>query len=42
LTDYIDKDVLDAMTIQGPVILEINSTDLSACAAEVAIIPDNL
>ena len=42
LTDYIDEDVLTAMLIQGPVILEINSTDLSACTAEVAIVPDNL
>jgi hypothetical protein len=42
LTDYIDEDVLTAMLIQGPVILEINSTDLSVCTAEVAIVADNI
>jgi hypothetical protein len=42
LTDYVDKDPLDALTVQGPLILEINSTDLSVCVAEVAFIADNL
>jgi hypothetical protein len=42
LTDYIDSDILKAMTLQGPLILEINSTDLSACTAEVALVQDNI
>ena len=42
LTDYIDSNILNAMTLQGPLILEINSTDLSVCAAEVALIADNI
>ena len=42
LTDYIDSDILKAMTLQGPIILEINSTDLSACTAEVALVQDNI
>lgn len=42
LTDYVDKDILNALTVQGPLILEINSTDLSACTAEVALIADNI
>jgi hypothetical protein len=42
LTDYIDSDILKAMTLQGPLILEINSTDLSACAAEIAVVQDNI
>ena len=42
LTDYIDSDILKAMTLQGPLILEINSTDLSVCTAEVALVQDNI
>lgn len=42
LTDYVDSDILKAMTLQGPLILEITSTDLSACAAEIAVIADNV
>jgi len=42
LTDYIDSDILKAMTLQGPLILEINSTDISACAAEIAVVQDNI
>jgi len=42
LTDYIDSDIMKAMTLQGPIILEINSTDLSACAAEIAVVQDNI
>ena len=42
LTDYIDSDILKAMTLQGPIILEINSTDLSVCTAEVALVQDNI
>jgi len=42
LTDYIDSDILKAMTLQGPIILEINSTDLTACTAEVALVQDNI
>jgi hypothetical protein len=42
LTDYVDSDVLKAMTLQGPLILEINSTDLTVCVAEVALTIDNV
>jgi hypothetical protein len=42
LTDYVDSDILKAMTLQGPLILEINSTDLSACVAEIAVVADNI
>ena len=30
LTNYIDKDILDAETVQGPIILQVTSTDMSA------------
>jgi hypothetical protein len=42
LTDYVDKDISNAMTIQGPVVLEISSTDLTACTAEIAAIQANI
>jgi hypothetical protein len=42
LTDYIDSDILKAMTLQGPLILEIHSTDLTACWAEIAAVQDNI
>jgi len=42
LTNYIDNDILNAMTLQGPLILEINSTDLSVCVAELAAVQDNI
>jgi hypothetical protein len=42
LTDYIDSDILKAMTLQGPLILEISSTDLSVCVAEIAAVQDNI
>ncbi len=42
LTEYVDKDILNAMTIQGPVILAISASDLTACTARLAVIQDNV
>jgi len=41
-TEYIDKDILNANTIQGPIILEVSSTDLSALVHYLRVIQDNV